>query len=48
MTSVGGLLIVGIALNILEIKNIHIGNLLPAIAVAFVLGVVLQALGMLA
>jgi len=48
MTSVGGLLIVGIALNILEIKNIHIGNLLPAIAVAFILGVVLQALGMLA
>ncbi|WP_027364731.1 DUF554 domain-containing protein [Desulfotruncus alcoholivorax] len=31
LTSTGGLLIIGIALNILEIKKIKIGNLLPAI-----------------
>lgn len=48
MTSVGGLLIVGIALNILEIKTIRVGNLLPAILVAFVLGIVLQSMGLLA
>lgn len=31
MTAVGGLLIVGIAMNILGIKEIKVGNLLPAI-----------------
>ncbi|ABR47057.1 protein of unknown function DUF554 [Alkaliphilus metalliredigens QYMF] len=31
MSAIGGLLIVGIAFNILEIKKIHVGNLLPAI-----------------
>lgn len=34
MTATGGLLIVGIASNILGIKKIKVGNLLPAIAVA--------------
>lgn len=33
LTSTGGLLIIGIALNILEIKKISIGNLLPAILI---------------
>ncbi|GAB6137156.1 DUF554 domain-containing protein [Halanaerobaculum tunisiense] len=33
MTAIGGLLIVGIALNILEITEIKVGNLLPAILV---------------
>lgn len=31
LTSIGGLLIIGIAFNIFEIKKIKIGNLLPAI-----------------
>jgi uncharacterized membrane protein YqgA involved in biofilm formation len=47
VTSTGGLLIVGIGLTILEIKTINIGNLLPAILVAFILAVVLQSMGML-
>lgn len=48
LTSVGGVLIVGIGLNILEIKPIKVGNLLPAVLVAFVLAVVLQSMGVLA
>lgn len=47
LTSVGGLLIVGIGLNILEIKTIRVGNLLPAIFVAVILGILLQASGYL-
>lgn len=34
MTATGGLLIIGIALNMLEITQIRVANLLPAIAVA--------------
>lgn len=34
MSATGGLLIMGIALNVLEIKRIHVGNLLPAIFIA--------------
>jgi len=37
MTSTGGLLIVGIALNILQVAKIKIGNLLPAVLVAAIL-----------
>jgi len=48
VTSVGGVLIVGIGLNILEIKNIKVGNLLPAILVAFIVAIMLQSLGVLA
>jgi len=33
MAAVGGLLIIGIALNILEIKQVPVGNMLPAIFV---------------
>ena len=47
MTSVGGVLIVGIGLNILEIKKVRVGNLLPAILVAFVLAAVLHSMGLL-
>ncbi len=47
VTSVGGLLIVGIGLNILEIKTVKVGNLLPGIFVAFILAVVLQSAGIL-
>jgi hypothetical protein len=34
MTATGGLLILGIALNILQVTKIKVGNLLPAILVA--------------
>lgn len=34
MSATGGILIMGIALNILEIKRINVGNLLPSILVA--------------
>lgn len=34
LTSVGGILIIGIGLNILEIKKINVGNLLPSVLVA--------------
>jgi len=34
MTSTGGLLILGIALNILQVTKIRVGNLLPAILIA--------------
>ncbi|MDA8233600.1 MAG: DUF554 domain-containing protein [Clostridia bacterium] len=36
MTATGGLLIVGIGINILGIKEIRVGNLLPAIGVAII------------
>lgn len=39
MSAVGGLLIVGIGLNILEIKQIKVGNLLPGIFVAIPLAI---------
>lgn len=34
ITSVGGILIIGIGLNILEIKKINVANLLPSVVVA--------------
>jgi uncharacterized membrane protein YqgA involved in biofilm formation len=34
MNAVGGLLIVGIAINLLNIKKINVANLLPAIPLA--------------
>ncbi|HNY67850.1 MAG TPA: DUF554 family protein, partial [Bacillota bacterium] len=34
MGAVGGLLIVGIGLNTLDVKKVHVGNMLPAIFVA--------------
>ena len=34
MTAVGGLLILGIGLNILELARIRVGNMLPALVVA--------------
>lgn len=36
ITAVGGVLIIGIGINILEIKRINVGNLLPAIVIAAV------------
>lgn len=40
MTATGGILLFGIALKLLQIKNIAIGNLLPALAVAPILAAV--------
>jgi uncharacterized membrane protein YqgA involved in biofilm formation len=39
MSATGGLLIIGIGLNILNIKEIKVGNLLPAIFYAIPLAV---------
>ncbi|MEW6672396.1 MAG: DUF554 domain-containing protein [Thermodesulfobacteriota bacterium] len=36
MSAVGGLLIMGIGINLMEIKKIRVGNMLPAIVVPFV------------
>lgn len=41
MTATGGLLILGIALNILRVTKIKVGNLLPAILVAAILAALL-------
>jgi uncharacterized membrane protein YqgA involved in biofilm formation len=39
MTGVGGLLILGIGLKLLEIKSVRVGNFLPALGLAPVLNV---------
>ncbi|SHF03959.1 hypothetical protein SAMN02746089_01207 [Caldanaerobius fijiensis DSM 17918] len=36
MSAIGGILILGISLNMLEIKNIKVGNLLPAIFIPII------------
>jgi uncharacterized membrane protein YqgA involved in biofilm formation len=43
MTATGGLLIVGIALNILKVAKIRVGNLVPALLVAAILSAALAA-----
>lgn len=42
MTSVGGILLIGISLRLLRIKTIEIGNLLPALAFAPILALFAQ------
>jgi len=42
MSAVGGILIMGIGINLLEIKNIHVGNMLPAIFMPLIYHVILQ------
>jgi uncharacterized membrane protein YqgA involved in biofilm formation len=37
LTGVGGLLIMGLAIRMLEIKEIRVGNLLPALVIVAVL-----------
>jgi hypothetical protein len=37
VSAVGGVLIIGIGLNVLDIKRIHVGNLLPSLLVAALL-----------
>ena len=41
MTATGGLLILGIAMNLLQITKIRVGNLLPAILVAAILSAII-------
>jgi uncharacterized membrane protein YqgA involved in biofilm formation len=43
MTAVGGVLLLGIALRMLKIKQIAVGNLLPAIAIAPVLALLAKS-----
>ncbi len=38
LTAVGGLLLIGLGINILEIKNIKILNMIPALVIAVILG----------
>lgn len=42
LTAVGGLLIVGIGINLLEIKKIRVTNLLPSLLIAIILAVFLK------
>ena len=39
--AVGGLMIIGIGINLLEIKNIRVANLLPAILVTALLMIII-------
>jgi uncharacterized membrane protein YqgA involved in biofilm formation len=45
MTAVGGLLIVGIGINLLDIRKIKVGNLLPAILIAVLIVAIIGLFG---
>ncbi|NPV53012.1 MAG: DUF554 domain-containing protein [Firmicutes bacterium] len=38
MTGAGGLMIIGIGINLLELKKVRVGNMLPALVIAVILG----------
>lgn len=44
LTSAGGVLIIGIALKLLDVKDVKVGNYLPALIVAPVLAAIVEAL----
>jgi len=44
MSSVGGILIMGIGISMLEIKKMKVGNLLPSIFIPFIYGIVIKFL----
>jgi uncharacterized membrane protein YqgA involved in biofilm formation len=44
MTIVGGIMLICIALKLLNIKNVAVGNLLPALAIAPILALAVNAL----
>ncbi len=46
MTAVGGLLIIAIGLNMLEVKKIKVGNMLPAIFIPLIYYVIRLAIGL--
>ncbi|NTW06044.1 MAG: DUF554 domain-containing protein, partial [Peptococcaceae bacterium] len=45
MSAAGGLLVVGIGTNLLGIKDIRVGNMLPSIFVVVILALIAQKLG---
>jgi len=45
LTAVGGLLLVGVALRLLRLRDVPVGDLLPALAVAPVLTWAVSSLG---
>jgi uncharacterized membrane protein YqgA involved in biofilm formation len=45
MTAVGGVILIGLGLNILEIKRLRVVNYLPALVIAPLLVALAQALG---
>ncbi len=45
LSATGGLLVVGIGANFLGVKNIRVGNMLPAIIIVVALALVIQKLG---
>ncbi len=45
MTAAGGILVMGIGLILLDLKHIRVGNLLPAVAIAPLIVVILGSLG---
>ena len=45
MTAVGGLMLIGLALTMLEVKKARIANFLPALIIAPLIVVVAKALG---
>lgn len=47
MSAVGGILIIGIGLNLLEIKKIKVGNLLPSIFIPLLYGILTKIVPML-
>ncbi len=47
LTAVGGILLLGLALNILELKKIKVLNMLPSLVVVIVLYLVFEKLGLL-
>jgi len=45
LTAVGGVILIGLALNILDIKRIKVANMLPALLLAPVIVALLNMLG---
>jgi uncharacterized membrane protein YqgA involved in biofilm formation len=45
MSAAGGLLVVGIGTNLLGVKNVRVGNMLPSIFVVVILALLVQKLG---
>lgn len=45
MTAAGGLLIVGLGINLLELRHVRVGNLLPAVAIAPIIVAILALIG---
>jgi uncharacterized membrane protein YqgA involved in biofilm formation len=44
MTSAGGVLIIGIALRLLDLKDVKVGNFLPALVLAPLLVALVEAI----